>query len=92
MTKKELADILKLIGEENRLYILCELLKNKKLNVTEIAVKINASVATASHHLKSLENGGILLSQKSGKEVYYSLADMDMMSGLKDLICKNTKL
>ncbi len=92
MTKKELAETLKLIGEENRLYIICELLKNKRLNVTEISSKVDVSIATASHHLKALEKGGVLLSVKSGKEVYYSLADLEMMSELRDLICKNTKI
>ncbi len=62
------------------------------MNVSKLAEKLNLSIATTSHHLNSLQKGSVLIAKKSGKEVHYSLSDVDMMMSFKDLICKNTKL
>jgi DNA-binding transcriptional ArsR family regulator len=40
-----------------------------------VAQIIDASVATASHHLRLLKNMGLARSRKQGKMVFYSLAD-----------------
>jgi DNA-binding transcriptional ArsR family regulator len=40
-----------------------------------IAAAIGMSTAAVSHHLKSLKLSGLISSRRSGKEVYYKLAD-----------------
>jgi DNA-binding transcriptional ArsR family regulator len=92
MTKKELAKILKVVGEENRLLILCALLENKKLCVSAVAEKLGLSVATTSFHLKTLENSGVVKSEREGKEICYSLSSSSLVRDIKNLVCKNISL
>lgn len=76
--KKSMADLaktvefLKVIGEDNRLKILC-LLKQGEICVCEIWQHLHLSQNLVSHHLKVLTDFGLLLSKKDGLRVYYSL-------------------
>jgi ArsR family transcriptional regulator len=76
--KKAIADLsktvefLKVIGEENRLKILC-LLKKGTRCVCEIWGYFDMSQNLVSHHLKVLTDFGLLLSEKDGLKVFYSL-------------------
>lgn len=108
MLKKDLSKILKNIGEEKRLDILCLLFKqqNLKLNdkatsnkdlvmpmcVSAIAKQIKSSIATTSHHLKVLEEIDILESERFGKEICYKIKDKNIIEDIKNLICKNLHL
>lgn len=88
MKKTDLANIFKVIGEENRLLILCLLFEEKEMCVGEIASKLKLGIAITSHHLKTLEKNNILKSRKEGKEVCYSLHNEDIIKDTKKLICK----
>ncbi len=92
MTKSDLARILRIVGEENRLEMLCLLFKFEKLCVSDIASKLELSMATASHHLNVLESAGVLYNLREGKEMFYSPTRADVVQDLKELICSNTKL
>ena len=43
--------------------------------VTDIGAVVGMSVAAVSHHLQVLRRAGILVSERRGKEIYYTLAD-----------------
>ena len=43
--------------------------------VSNIAAAVGMSNAAVSHHLQILRKGGLIVSRRSGKEVYYTLAD-----------------
>jgi DNA-binding transcriptional ArsR family regulator len=45
-----------------------------RLNASEIVKKTKLSQPTVSHHLKVLREAEIVVSEKKGKEVYYSLS------------------
>lgn len=45
--------------------------------VNNIAAAVGMSNAAVSHHLKSLKLHGLISSRRSGKEVYYTLADAE---------------
>ncbi|MBI1257414.1 MAG: metalloregulator ArsR/SmtB family transcription factor [Chloroflexi bacterium] len=60
------------LGEHTRLQILL-LLRDKPLNVGEIAEQFPYSRPAISHHLKVLKDANILDSEKRGQEVYYTL-------------------
>jgi ArsR family transcriptional regulator, arsenate/arsenite/antimonite-responsive transcriptional repressor len=64
--------LMKLIGENNRLRILC-ILRQGKHCVCEINDHIAVSQSLISHHLKDLKEGGLIKDQKKGLNVYYSL-------------------
>ena len=50
-----------------------EVLGDKKMSVGEICELLNKEQATISKHLGVLKNGGILKSEKSGLNVFYSV-------------------
>ncbi len=67
-----LTSLLKLVGEESRLKILC-ILNQGKHCVCEIKEHVPLSQSLISHHLKDLKNAGIVVDKKMGLKVYYSL-------------------
>lgn len=67
------SEMLKAIAHPIRLTIVGMLDDEKKLSVTEIHEALNIEQAVASHHLSILKNKGVLLSERSGKNCYYSL-------------------
>lgn len=67
------AEMLKAIAHPVRISIVALLDNDKKLSVTEIYEELNIEQAVASHHLSILKNKDILLSERSGKNTYYSL-------------------
>jgi len=67
------AEMLKAIAHPTRIAIVAMLDADKKLSVTEIYEALNIEQAVASHHLSILKNKGVLLSERSGKNCYYSL-------------------
>ncbi len=89
MNTKNLAKVFKVIGEENRLQIICLLFKNKKLCVSEIALSLNMTVANTSHHLNILEENNVLKSQRKGKEICYFVEKTFLIQDIKRLICKS---
>jgi len=63
----------KAAGDANRQKILALLKENKSFNASEIMKHIRLSQSTVSHHLSLLTEAGILVADKKGKEVYYTL-------------------
>lgn len=67
-----LASLIRLIGEESRLKILC-ILKQDKHCVCEIIEHLQLSQSLISHHLKDLKDAGIIQNKKKGPRVFYTL-------------------
>ena len=53
--------------------------------VTDLAGEIQVPQPTASHHLKILRERGLVLSERDGTSVYYSLADKRIIDALEIL-------
>src|SRR5690625_7029697 len=51
--------------------------------VCDLAEILDASIATTSHHLRYLKKQGVAKSRKDGKEVYYSLANEEILSTIR---------
>jgi ArsR family transcriptional regulator len=69
-----LSSLLKLVGEESRLKILC-ILKQGQHCVCEIEEHVNQSQSLISHHLKDLKEAGLIWDEKKGLRVHYSLTE-----------------
>lgn len=67
-----LSSVLKLVGDENRLKILCILQKGEHC-VCEIIKHLNLSQTLVSHHLKDLKDFELVSDRKDSKWSYYSL-------------------
>jgi DNA-binding transcriptional ArsR family regulator len=90
MTEKleNLAKKLQLAGDSNRMKILCLMFDSKRICVSEIAQKLNLSVAIVSHHLQALADEGLAVPERNGKMVCYQIEQSDFMKDLKKMICK----
>jgi ArsR family transcriptional regulator, arsenate/arsenite/antimonite-responsive transcriptional repressor len=60
-------------GDEHRQLILSLICKHKSLNVNQILEHVKISQPTLSHHLKILREAKFVVTEKRGKEVFYSL-------------------
>jgi ArsR family transcriptional regulator len=69
-----LSRILKIVSEESRLRILC-ILRQGGHCVCEIMEHVGLSQSLISHHLRDLKDAGIVVDEKKGLRVYYSLTE-----------------
>ncbi|WP_099467324.1 ArsR/SmtB family transcription factor [Konateibacter massiliensis] len=87
---KQIAEMLKVLANEYRLLILCELIAGPK-TVGALGKKMpNITQSALSQHLALLKSHGILDSEKSGQNVTYSIADHRVdavISVLKEYYC-----
>ncbi|MCI1859698.1 MAG: metalloregulator ArsR/SmtB family transcription factor [Sporolactobacillus sp.] len=67
--------LFKALADENRLKVIYALCQDKELCVCDVANIIGSSVATASHHLRTLRKQGLVKYRKNGKMAFYSLDD-----------------
>ncbi len=67
-----LSSLLKLVGEESRLKILC-LLNQGEHCVCELTKHTRLSQSLISHHLKSLKDADLIKDRKEEQWVHYSL-------------------
>jgi len=70
----ELSSLLQLVSEESRLKLLC-ILRRGKYCVCEMMEYIGLSQSLISHHLSDLKKAGLVVDEKRGLRVYYSLTD-----------------
>ena len=78
MEKEDLSSvalIFKVLSDENRAKISYALCLNDELCVCDVAHVIGSTVATASHHLRTLHKQGMVKYRKEGKLAFYSLDD-----------------
>ena len=68
------ADILKQLGDASRIRIFW-LLCHCEECVINLSAMVNMSSPAVSHHLRQLRSGGLIVSRREGKEVYYRAAD-----------------
>ena len=88
---KLLAELLRILANENRLLILCALIRGAKTvgQLGEFVPKITQSAL--SQHLIMLKTAGILESDKNGQRVTYSIADhrvTEVLAVLKQYYCE----
>lgn len=69
---KEMADIFKAFGDENRLMIL-DLLQAGEMCACDLQSNLKIGQSTLSHHMKLLCDAGVVSGRKEGKWVYYSI-------------------
>lgn len=78
--------IFQALGDENRQQIIMLLLKNKQMNVTQITDEMGISRPAVSHHLKILKQAELIVAERSGKEIFYSIVAGEFLKQVKDLL------
>lgn len=70
----DLADLFKVLGDSTRIQILYVLLE-QEVCVCDLAAILDMTVSAISHQLRVLKQARLVKYRKTGKTVYYSLAD-----------------
>lgn len=70
----DLADLFKVFGDSTRIRIM-NVLFSGSTSVGEIAEILDMSQSAISHQLKSLKDNNLVSSKRSGRSIYYELAD-----------------
>lgn len=76
--------VFKALADSIRLRIL-GLLSSREMCVCEVMVALDLTQPTASHHLRILENVGLVKDRKEGKWVFYSIANPELFKGMRKL-------
>jgi DNA-binding transcriptional ArsR family regulator len=71
----ELTDLFRLLGDPTRARILYAVLEAGELCVCDIAAATGTAETTASHALRLLRTAGVVVARRSGRMMYYRLAD-----------------
>ena len=79
------ADIFKQLGDGSRIRIFW-LLCHCEECVINLSSMVDMSSPAVSHHLKQLKAGGLIVSRREGKEVYYKAADTRQVQLLHGMI------
>jgi DNA-binding transcriptional ArsR family regulator len=91
---KQVASVLRLISNENRLLILCGLIKGR-MSVGEISKTVpKIGQSALSQNLAALKAHGVLDSEKIGQQVFYSIVDkrvIKIMEALYECYCPKNK-
>ena len=90
----EAARLLKLLGNEKRLLILCFLAARGEMTVGELVEVVKLSQSALSQHLARLRADGLVTFRRTSQTLHYSVADKNalrVLQVLKDIYCGNLK-
>ena len=88
----EAAQLLKLLGNEKRLLILCFLAARGEMTVGELVEVAKLSQSALSQHLARLRADGLVTFRRASQTLHYSIADkkaLRVLQVLKDIYCGN---
>lgn len=74
-TLEHIAELFKGFADPTRVHILCLLLTEEEMCVSDIARKVEVSQSAISHQLRLLKQMHLIKARRDGKNMLYSLAD-----------------
>jgi ubiquinone/menaquinone biosynthesis C-methylase UbiE/DNA-binding HxlR family transcriptional regulator len=84
----EIARLIKGVADETRLRIV-RLLQNGPYHVNEILFVIGGKQSNLSHHLRILQDAGIVRKRREGSLIFYTLVAIGLQSGLLEWLKAN---
>ena len=90
----EAAQLLKLLGNEKRLLLLCFLAARGEMTVGELIEVVKLSQSALSQHLARLRADGLVTFRRTSQTLHYSVADkkaLRVLQVLKEIYCGNLK-
>jgi DNA-binding transcriptional ArsR family regulator len=88
------AQLLKLLGNEKRLLILCFLAARGEMTVGEIVDVVKLSQSALSQHLGKLRTDGLVAFRRNAQTLHYRVADaraLRLLQVLKEIYCGDLK-
>lgn len=83
-TTEKLARVLKVLGDSNRLGIVLSIGKESR-SVTELVNASGLSQTLVSFHLRIMREADVVLTERSGPFIHYSLSDPALLEVLSEL-------
>lgn len=83
------ASLLRLLGNEKRLMVLCQL-ADGELSVSALQARIGLSQSALSQHLALLRDQGVVATRRESQTIYYRIADhaaLRVIQTLAELFC-----
>ena len=90
----EAANLLKLLGNEKRLLILCFLAARGEMTVGELVDVVELSQSALSQHLGKLRADGLVAFRRDAQTLHYRVADrraLQVLQVLKQIYCGDLK-
>jgi DNA-binding transcriptional ArsR family regulator len=90
----EAAQLLKVLGNEKRLLILCFLAARGEMTVGEIVDVVKLSQSALSQHLGKLRADGLVVYRRNSQTLHYRVADvraLQILKVLKQLYCNDLR-
>lgn len=72
---REVAEVLRALGNDRRLMILCKLIEWGEANVTMLVEAAGLSQSAVSQHLARMRDEGIVTTRRSAQTIWYRIAD-----------------
>jgi len=86
----EAAGFLKLLANEQRLHILCQLLAHGEMSVNSLAETVGLSQSALSQHLARLRADDLVAARREAQTIYYRVGDpraVQLLKALKRTFC-----
>lgn len=86
----EVSAILRLIANEKRLLVLCQLAQAGELSVSALGEAVKLSQSALSQHLAKLRADGLVAARRESQTLYYRIADNRigaLLDALYDIYC-----
>jgi len=90
---EEVSELLKSMAHPTRLLILCSLAEKEK-SVGELVDEVGISQSLMSQFLGRMKDEGLLVSERNGRLMVYSIKDprvFRVLKSLRDIFCRRTK-
>ncbi|MGB8606217.1 ArsR/SmtB family transcription factor [Bradyrhizobium sp.] len=88
------AQLMKLLGNEKRLLVLCFLAARGEMTVGELVSAVKLSQSALSQHLGKLRADGLVAFRRASQTLHYRVADkraLHVLKVLKEIYCGNVK-
>ena len=67
------AALLRAVGNEHRLLVLCLLLAHEEMTVGALLEQVTLSQSALSQHLARLREAGVVLTRRAAQQIFYAL-------------------
>jgi DNA-binding transcriptional ArsR family regulator len=84
------AQLLRTVGNEQRLLVLCLLIEHRELTVGELLARVDLSQSALSQHLAKMREEGLVGYRREAQTLHYSIADpavKRLIAVLKSIYC-----
>ncbi len=84
------AAMLRALGNEQRLLLLCLLIEHGELNVGQMRAQVDLSQSALSQHLARMRSEGLVTCRREGQSMHYRIDDPrveTLVSALKSVFC-----